>query len=131
MPKEATIYTILSGNSGVTDLVSTRIYPIKAPQPIATPFIVYRQITQNTDYLLNGTIELAEVIIQITSCSTTLSNAIDISNAVFTAMNLAASGSGQYSIKKIFHENQQNGYYEDENLYYVRDDFSIITQITN
>ncbi len=131
MPKEATIYTILSGNSGLTDLVSTRIYPIKAPQPISSPFVVYRQITQTTDYLLNGTMDLAECIVQITSCSTTMSNAIDISNAVFSALNLAASGSGQYCIKKIFHENQQNGYYEEENLYYVRDDFNIVFQITN
>jgi hypothetical protein len=38
---ETAIRALLVGNSNVTDLVSTRIYPIAAPENATRPFVVY------------------------------------------------------------------------------------------
>ena len=45
------LYHLLTNASGVTDIVSTRIYPVTAPQGTAFPFVVYSTISsipQNT-----------------------------------------------------------------------------------
>lgn len=43
------IYSILSADSNITDVVSTRIYPVIAPEQAANPCIVYSLRTEPED----------------------------------------------------------------------------------
>lgn len=52
MIREA-VYTILSGDSNVTDEVSTRIYPMNAPQNPTFPFVIF-EISQDPEYTKDG-----------------------------------------------------------------------------
>lgn len=45
MGVESTLYTRLSGFTGLTNLVGTRIYPNIAPQGAQKPYIVFRRVT--------------------------------------------------------------------------------------
>lgn len=45
---EDLIYSRLSGFAGLAALVDDRIYPGEAPQNVATPYIVYRLVTDET-----------------------------------------------------------------------------------
>lgn len=44
MTIEAEIFTRLSTETAFDDLVAGRVYPLQAPQGVAAPFVVYRQI---------------------------------------------------------------------------------------
>jgi hypothetical protein len=43
------VYSILSSNTTVTALVSTRIYPLRTPEAITQPFIIYKTTTDPID----------------------------------------------------------------------------------
>ena len=63
---QADIYRVLSESSAVTDLVSTRIYPVELPQPCPVPAIAYavNNITPVTS--LSGESGLDSGVVEIT-----------------------------------------------------------------
>lgn len=64
MSLESGLYTLLSGNAGVTALVSTRIYPTIAPTDVTRPFIVYNRTgSEPADLAGRDAIEFARVTI--------------------------------------------------------------------
>lgn len=45
MAIEADLYTRLTGHAGLGALVGTRVYPLRAPQDAALPYITYQRIS--------------------------------------------------------------------------------------
>ncbi len=45
MTIESVIYSQLTGFAGLTALVSTRVYPLPAPQNVTAPFVTYQRIS--------------------------------------------------------------------------------------
>lgn len=66
---EKGVYSVLSSDSDITGLVSTRIYPIMAPQDATIPYLVYRRAftdhvqtkTRTNDTLLRATVSVTGV----------------------------------------------------------------------
>jgi hypothetical protein len=48
------VYTLLTGKTAITDIVSTRIYPEIAPQNKTYPFICFSTDSGNMDYTFDG-----------------------------------------------------------------------------
>jgi len=86
------IYSILSADTGVTALVGANIYPLVIPEGNSTniesllPCIIYER-SFNNGYTRDG-LCTSESQANITILSKQYSNAIDISNAVFQALNM-------------------------------------------
>jgi len=59
------IYSLLINNTGITDLVSTRIYPILREQVDGLPAITYQAISGVRSYDLSGPNGLVEGRIQV------------------------------------------------------------------
>ena len=72
---ETTIYSILVADSNITGLVSTRIYPILAPQNTTFPYIVYRRISGVSINALEGELGTTEGRFQIDAYSTSYAEA--------------------------------------------------------
>lgn len=53
------IYTWLSGQSAVTALVGARIFPLKAPQGVVRPLILYRRTSAGQVLQLDGSADTA------------------------------------------------------------------------
>lgn len=110
------IYSILSQSAGVTDLVSSRIYPLVLPENTSLPAIVYERSFTNVytkDYRAGS-----ESVINITILAREYSDTIAISEAVEAAL-------GNYSdtsIRLIKLENGAETYLEGafvQNLTYT------------
>jgi len=86
MSAESALYTILSTASGVTALVSLRIYPDLIPEEKATPYIGYERASTDPLTTLEGTV-LAERVGMVIACwADTRIAAEQLADAVRTAM---------------------------------------------
>lgn len=65
------LYAKLSGHSGVSALVSTRIDPIEAPQSYAMPYIVYQIVSEVPYYVHRGETGFMETTFQLTLFAST------------------------------------------------------------
>lgn len=62
MAIEEGIYTYIQTQSGVTALVSTRVYPIMMPQDFTLPAIVYSRISGEREHMANNTSKTTRMI---------------------------------------------------------------------
>ncbi len=81
------IYGILSANSGVTDLVGTRIFPEIAEQEAATPFIVYQLQSVAPEDTHDGPSKLDEVRFEFLCYADTYDTAADVGVKVRAALD--------------------------------------------
>lgn len=79
------IYTILSGSTAVRSYVNTKIYPIIIPENTVLPCIVYER-NSNVDYSRDGA-DLFTSVVDITILSNNYTEVINITSAVYTALN--------------------------------------------
>lgn len=91
MSLETKLYTLLSGDAGVSALVSNRIYPLAAPQQADLPFVVYTRISSGREYTLSGATGLENPRMQVDCYAETYSSAKAISEAVVTAVRAATT----------------------------------------
>ena len=68
---EQALMTYLLAQSGITDLVGTRIHYVKAPQDVAKPYIVFFKVTGPRDHSHDGGTGLANPRFQFSIFSTT------------------------------------------------------------
>jgi hypothetical protein len=81
------LYDTLSEYAGLAALVSTRIYPLKAPQDATYPLVVYQQISGPRVHSHSGGSGLASPRFQFTSWATSLNSAKGVANQVRAALN--------------------------------------------
>ena len=86
MSIETTLYSTLAGSSGVTDLVSTRIYPNPAPEDAAKPLISYMMVAGSRISTLPGVSDAVRKRIQINCHANTYSSAKAVAAAVVAAL---------------------------------------------
>jgi len=89
MSAESTIYSVLSGASGITALVSDRIYPDILPQKKPLPAVVYTR--SGTEYLstLGSPAVASSATIEIWCFALTRPAAEALADAVLTALIVA------------------------------------------
>jgi hypothetical protein len=93
------IYGILSVTSGVTSLVSTRIYPTIAPAETVAPFITFRIVSNNPTDTKTRPSKVDFVRVQIDCWGRTYASAEAVHGAVRTAIDNYALGSTVASVK--------------------------------
>jgi hypothetical protein len=86
MALDATIYTCLSGDTGVTTLCSTRIYPMLAPQNAARPFVTWQEISSDPIETHDDIGLSATRTVQFSCWATTISAAKALRSAVIAAI---------------------------------------------
>jgi len=114
MSIEAALYAKLATAGGaVANLVGARIYPIRAPQDAAMPYILFQRISGLHEHSHDGISGLAEARFQITSVATTYLAA----GALAEAVRLAIDGQGPVTwstviVCSVFLENDSDEPYE-------------------
>lgn len=81
------IYGVLSTNTAVSALVSTRIYPLTAPDKTASPYIVYEVMTGNSTQRAQSSGNLAREEILISAYAETYKGATDLASAIADALD--------------------------------------------
>ena len=85
MSAESSLYSLLSGNGGVTALVSTRIYPDAMPEKTTYPAIVFARIGTEPLVLVHGASGYADMEFSIGCWGETRAAADAVASAVQTA----------------------------------------------
>lgn len=86
MSLKSDLYSHLKADSGVSALVGTRVYPMKAPQNVVKPYITYQAISDNSDQCLGGSTFQRVTRFQVDCWSTTYSEADAIKEAVLSSL---------------------------------------------
>lgn len=81
----ATVQALLA-DTGVTDIVGTKIEPITAPENQALPCIVVNQITNMDERLLAGEGQYPDAVVRITCLARTKTEALTLGDAVISRL---------------------------------------------
>src|SRR4030067_1656130 len=125
MPIESALYSRLTAVSGVTALVSTRIYPNAIPQNISLPAIAYQIISTDRNYRHAGQSNMALPRIQITVEAASYSSAVAVCAAIRAALSGYKGTVGTVVIGGIFLETEYEGYNMDTDTTVPRPDSAI------
>lgn len=88
MNAERAVFALLAADSTLASLVSTRIYPSQAKQDTDVPYVVYRQVGDETQQAkLRGVADVTIVDIQVEIYATTNAEVDAIKSAVVACLN--------------------------------------------
>ena len=109
------IYGYLSGVSGVTNIVSTRIYPVRLPDAPTLEAIVYTVISAPRTEDLSGSSGLGTAIVQIDCWANTYSEANTLAEAVRQAMQGYSGTMGGTTVEGVHLLDELDNFEEDIN----------------
>lgn len=83
---ETELVSILSGHSGVSGLIGTRLYPVVIPQDKTLPAVAYQKISATRVHTLAGPTNLAHPRVQLTCWALTYAEAKQVIEQVRAAL---------------------------------------------
>ena len=123
---EDEIYSMLSGDGNITDLVSTRIYPQVREQADGLPAITYQMISQLHGHDLMGNNGLVEARLQINCFAATILAAAQLADIVKNSLSGFYAGNIQSilldetnDLPSLSPENEQMNVYAKTMDFYV------------
>ena len=103
------IYGILSATSGVTAVVSTRIYPDQAPQNAAFPYICFQLLQTSPLDTKEGVSKLDTLLVQVDCYTTSYDTAQSLSELVRGALDRYRGTINGHVVDKIIFTGQSSG----------------------
>lgn len=117
--------TFLLAQSGVTALVSDRIYFVRADQDVETPYIVVTKISGVREHSHDGSSELAHPRFQISVFGTTYSSCKSVTAAVQAALQGYKGAMSDVTVGAVFYDNETDTYESDTGLFQIITDYTI------
>lgn len=122
---EEGLYSLLTGDAGVSALVSTRVYPLAVPQQVDLPAVAYQRISGPRLLAHDGPTGLAEARVQVTCHAATYIAAKGLADAVRAAVDGYAGTTGGVEFERIGIESEVDGYAETYERATVRLDLTV------
>ena len=122
------IYDILSNDSDVSALVSTRIFPNVAKNATTFPFIIYDVESESPEDSKDGVATLDVDSVMVSVYSKTYSEASDLARKIRTALDRKSGSYGGIDVQSIQYNNYNDLFDDntsDEGVYRKALDFSI------
>lgn len=126
---ETALYSLLSGTSGITDLVQKRIYPGIAPQTASAPFVVFRMVSDPPIHVMGGDATLYKPRFSVYIHADGYDEVKTIRDVVQTAMRDTSGTYDTIVIQHIYYEDQNDAYDPATNRYYTILDYIIWYQL--
>jgi len=125
---ETALMTFLLAQSGITDLVSDRIYFVIAPQETEKPYMVVTKVDGPRSHSHEGSSHLAHPRFQFSVFATKYSDAKNVIAALQTALDGYSGTMGGESGVKVgaaLYEDENDFYETDTKLHHVAADYII------
>lgn len=122
------LVSYLTGYSGLTALISTRVYPFKIPQAATLPCLTYQRIStpRSLSHDSSGIgNELAHPRFQFDAWATTYASAKAISDQVRAALNGHTGSMGGVTIRAALVDDERTSFEPETNLFRVSSDYII------
>lgn len=114
---ESALYTRLTTYAPLTALISTRTYPVVAPQGTTLPYCVYRKVSPGRRYTMDGYAGIQRPRMQVSCYGATYGQAKGV------AAQLIAAVESWAGVESAWVENEVDFYDKDTNTYHVPVDF--------
>ena len=128
MQIEQAVLKELLADSGVTDLISERLYYVKAPQDVVKPYVIFFKASGPREYSHDGVSALARPRFQFSCFATTYYEAKQIAEAIraaIEAFNGIMGGAGGAEVGSCFCINESDIYEDNTQLFHVAVDYLI------
>lgn len=110
-PRKA-VYTVLSGSTAVTALVSTRIYPVLAPQDTTLPYVTYQRGSLTPYQSMTESAGLLDALITVSCWGETWPSVSSVADAVRTALKdkkgAIGTGATAQTVERMFLEDERD-----------------------
>ncbi len=94
------LYTYLVAQSVITNIVSTRVYPLILPQEPIYPAISYSDDESNYTESFDGQTDHTQAIFQLNAWAKTYAEATTLGNAISTALKNTSGAFGGINIQR-------------------------------
>jgi len=120
----------LANTAGVSNLVGSRIYYVKAPQDVVKPYVVIQKISAIRFYAYSGESGLDDTRVQISIFATTYASCKAIAAAIQTAISAfvgTMGGAGGVYVGACFYDNEVDLPFDDTlKLYGLALDYKLL-----
>lgn len=110
------IYSILSNDSGVTDLVNNRIYPVNADIDSRTPYIVMQVKGSTFDYVKDETSKINTIDLDVSIVAPTISEIESVWDATRSALEKFTGTKEGVTIDQITRDSDEDVYDDDSRV---------------
>jgi hypothetical protein len=107
---EAVLRTAMVGNTAVTSLVSSRIYPVLAPASAALPFVTWRRSGIDREQTLGGPMGMPRVSVEYSIYGTTYEEARQVADAMRRVLDGYGGTSDNTEVKQSSLEDESDDF---------------------
>jgi len=125
---EQAVLTELGNAAALVAIVSTRIYYVRAPQSVISPYVILSKVSASREQTHDGPAHLAYSEIQIFSFATTYTVAKEIAGIIQTTLQAFSGNMGDapyVAVGACEYTDEVDDHDPDTNLYYVSQIFRI------
>jgi hypothetical protein len=126
------VYNKLVNTVGVTNLVSTRIRPMRAADTDVYPYIIYESISKPSEQTKDGNSDWYKMRFQLSMLATSLSSVQSIADAVRTSMDGASGTIAGFTVQRITFEDERDIFNDNsavDGVYMLQQDYYITIQL--
>ena len=120
------IYGLLSGQSAITNIVGSRIYPVSVPQFADFPFVVYTTTDTEMTMTKDGSSPLDVITVQIDMYANDFETNTTLAGAIRSTLDFYTGTINGQAIQRITMTNSSDGDYNAElEVFYSTQDYQI------
>lgn len=120
---DAAVQTAVGLNNSVA-----KVYPVVAEQEVRRPYATLRRVSQGTTIVKGQASELDQPIINVTAYADTYQKCIEIQEAIRAVLDDFQGASGNYTYKRIWYQNSNDLYDQDDRTFVVVDTYAARAQ---
>lgn len=120
MALEADFYATITADAGVSAIVGSRVYPLRAPQNVTKPYITFQRILTNPVSSIDGNLNTVRARLQIDCWADTYAAVRGLYTAVKAYLNSSPAGLAATLLLEA-----RDFYEDDTRLYRVSIDAAI------
>lgn len=123
------IYSILTGDAGVSALISTRCYPVQSPQNPTYPMIVYTPTSGEYIESLSTSTTIRREFFEVLCAATSYSAVAALAELVITALNRYHGTASSITVEDVFLSGKACNYDDTLGVYIMSLDFSCMFRV--
>lgn len=130
---EAVLRSALVGNTSVTSMVGTRVYPLLAPKTAALPFITWRRSGISREHTLAGPMGMPNVSVEMQSFAATYEDVRELADRVRVVLDGYGGTVNNVEVKNVSLEQESDDFVqlaggELPPVYQVTQTFNVLWQ---
>ena len=115
----------LMGDTGVTGIIGTRLYPMVVPQDAELPAAAYQQLSGPREHSHSGASGLVRARVQFTCMGASYNAAKDVAEALRLSLDGFKGSMGNVDVQAVFLDNEVDGYASTFEAAVTRVDFVV------